>query len=286
LETRESYDRAILDFCSDNPLLQIYQVGEISHPGISDLDFLVLDSTPVVGKNVDHFLQGGNVIIMPSSLFSKINYIERFNLNLVQGAEIPVENVSSKFFDIIEILEWLPERILLIESLLGGWKIDERRILLYLKSLDRSIQKVEKMTMSHFSRPSISDIRKNYKNLDLKRISYEYHNAAENAWYTFSSSIKEITGVPSGVVDICSHYCFKNRFHKLMIYFDMLSRTNLDISKPMRDCVKIDSSDYYTNDSFKKFAINRWEILNDIFCWFKENNIQSGMIKYGWFLKK
>ena len=264
METRESYDRAILDFCSDNPLLQIYQVGEISHPGISDLDFLVLDSTPVVGKNVDHFLQGGNVIIMPSSLFSKINYIERFNLNLVQGAEIPVENVSSKFFDIIEILEWLPERILLIESLLGGWKIDERRILLYLKSLDRSIQKVEKMTMSHFSRPSISDIRKNYKNLDLKRISYEYHNAAENAWYTFSSSIKEITGVPSGVVDICSHYCFKNRFHKLMIYFDMLSRTNLDISKPTDSQIASYETAGNTEESNNTVRATRKKLYGDV----------------------
>jgi hypothetical protein len=286
LETRQCYDKAILEFCNDNPLLQIYQVGEITHPGISDLDFIVLDGKPKVSKNVRHFLQGGNVIIMPSKTFQKINYIEKFNLKLVQGAELPVEQVSSKYFDLIEILEWLPERILLIESLLKKWEEGDRRVLLYLKSLDRSIKKVENMTLSHFSRPSILEIRANYKNHNLKKICYEYHSAAENAWYTFSSSIKEIDGMATGAVNISNHYSFKNRFHKLMIYFSMLLEANLEISKPLNSCVKIENSDCCIGDDFKIFALNRWNILNDTFCWFKKNNIDSGMIKYGWFLKK
>jgi len=286
LETRESYDKAILEFCKDNPNLQIYQVGEISHPGISDLDFLVLDSKPVVSKNVNHFLQDGNIIIMPSRIFSKINYIEKFNLNLVQGANRPVEKVESFYFNIIEVLEWLPERILLIESILRDWNVEDRKILLYLKSIDRSIQKVENMTLSYFNRPSIHDIRKNYKKYNLKNICYEYHNAAKNAWYTFSSSLKEIDGIFSGNVSISSYYKFKNRFHKLMIYFDLLSRQDSDISCSLRKSVEFKSDKYYVDDNFKKFATDRWDILNDIFCWFKKNNIDSGMIKYGWLLKK
>ena len=286
METREEYDKAILEFCRDNPNLQIYQVGEISHPGISDLDFIVLDHGPRVSENIKHFLQGGNIIIMPSHFFSKIDYIEKFNLRLVQGIDLPVESVDSKYFDLIEILEWLPERILLIESLLSNWSVSDRMALLYLKSLDRSIKKVEKMTLSHFSRHSIHDVRARYKNIDLKKIAYEYHNASENAWYTFSSSMRELSGILSGSVNISSHYKFKNRFHKLMIYFDMLSKIDGDISKSLCERVQFESSDYYIDDNFKKFAINRWNILNNIFMWFKENNIDSGMIKYGWFLKK
>ena len=286
METREDYDSAILEFCRDNPTLQVYQVGDISHPGISDLDFIVLDSKPRISEKVAHFLQGGNVIIMPSRIFSKINYIEKFNLNLIQGVDIPVEDVRSEYFDLIEILEWLPERILLIESLLQDWCVSDRRILLLLKSIDRSIKKIEKMTLSHFSRSSILDVRRDYKHFDLKRVCYEYRNAAENAWYTFSSSMKAISGNLSGTVSISNHYAFKNRFHKLMIYFDMLSDLNLDISKSLNECIQIEHSDYYINDNFKSFALNRWNILNDTFCWFKENNIDSGMVKYGWFLKK
>ena len=286
METRESYDKAILEFCRDNPNLQIYQVGEISHPGISDLDFVVLDSKPKISENVSHFLQGGNVIIMPSDIFSKISYIESFNLNLIQGVEIPVEKVESNYFNLIEILEWLPERILLIESLLREWSVDDRKVLLYLKSLDRSIQKIEKMTLSCFTRPSVLDIRENYLNYNLKNICYEYHNAAENAWYTFSSSMKEIRGPFSGNVSISKHYRFKNRFHKLMIYFDLLSKSDFDISHRLGECLQFESGNYYIDDNFKNFAIKRWRILNDIFCWFRDNNIDSGMVKYGWFLGK
>tara|TARA_R100000664_G_C2760136_1_gene150888 strand:- start:13893 stop:14753 length:861 start_codon:yes stop_codon:yes gene_type:complete len=286
LETRQDYDRAILEFCNDNPTLQIYQVGEISDPGISDLDFLVLDSSPKISDRVSHFLQGGNVIIMPSTIFSKINYIEKFNLNLVQGVEIPVEKVDSKYFDLIEVIEWLPERILLIESILKNWNVSDRRVLLYLKSIDRSIRKVEKMTLSHFTRPLISDVRKTHKSLDLKRVVHEYYSCAENAWYTFSSSIREISGVASGSVNISNHYSFKNRFYKLMIYFDMLSSLNLDISKSLNSCIEIQHSNYQVDDSFMSFALERWNVLNDTLCWFRENSINSGMVKYGWFLKK
>ena len=286
LEIREDYDRAILEFCNDNPSLQIYQVGEISHPGISDLDFLVLDAEPVISDNVRHFLQGGNVIVMPSKMFPKISYLEKFNLNLIQGVKIPVENVDSNHLNLIEILEWLPERILLIESLLKDWSDDDRKTLLYLKSLDRSIQKVEKMTLACFNRPSILDIRESYKDHNLKKVCYEYHNAAENSWYTFSSSMKEIEGLLSGSVNISDHYRFKNRFHKLMIYFNALSKSDVDISQRLRECTELDDGDYYIDDNFKKFALKRWSILNDIFCWFRCNNIGSGMVKYGWFLKK
>ena len=286
METRESYDKAILEFCNDNPHLQIYQAGEVSHPGISDLDFIVLDSKPVVSENVEHFLQGGNVIIMPSSIFSKISYIENFNLNLVQGVEIPVERVESNYFNLIEILEWLPERILLIESLLRNWDIEDRRALLYLKSIDRSIKKVERMTLSYFSRPSILEVREDYSKYDLKKVCYEYHSAAENAWYTFSASMREITGSPAGSVSICSHYSFKNRFHKLMIYFDFLSRLDCNISQKLSECLQVEMVDYCIDDNFKKFAHKRWNILNDIFSWFKRNNIDSGMVKYGWLLGK
>ena len=286
METREDYDSAILEFCRDNPSLQVYHVGDISHPGISDLDFIVLDSRPRISERVNHFLQGGSVIIMPSAIFSKINYIEKFNLNLIQGVDIPVEDVRSEYFDLIEILEWLPERILLIESVLQKENIEDRKILLYLKSLDRSITKVEKMTMSYFTRPDIHDARKRSKKYNLKKVCEEYLCAAENCWYIFSSSLREIEGTAQGHVSISDYYNFKNRFDKLSIYLNMLASAGLEISVPLSRRVNIDLGKYNIDDNFRKFAIKRWKILNDVFCWFKKNNMRSGMVKYGWLLSE
>ena len=68
----KDYKTAIDIFCNDNPGLTVFQVGEISHPGISDLDLLVIGEEPKISKSVKEMLVGGSVIIMPKSLFSKI----------------------------------------------------------------------------------------------------------------------------------------------------------------------------------------------------------------------
>ena len=285
METIEDYNKAILKFCQDNPGLQIYNAGTVSHPGISDLDFLVLDRQPVISEEVDKFLLGGNVIIMPSHIFSKINYLEQFELNLLQGKAIQIEKVSSRYFDIIEILEWLPERILLIESVLKEANPNTRQTLLYLKSLDKSIKNVEKLTTSYFSRPRISEVRDNFKNYSMISVCNDYHNAAQSAWYTFSSSLKEISGIADGSVCISGHYTFSDRFEKLMIYMTMLLNFNLEISSALGKRVNLDIKKCEIDTGFIDFAKYRWKILNETYCWFKSNNIKSGMVKYGWLLK-
>lgn len=285
METLEEYNSAILEFCQDNPDLQIYNVGSLSHPGISDLDFLVLDKVPIVSNHVRSFLMGGNIIIMPSSIFNKINYIEQFKLNLVQGQDIQVEKVNSRYFDIIEIIEWLPERILLIESVIKSDCYNKRKIHLYLKSLDRSIKNVEKLTCSYFSRPEISDIRDSSRKYNINDVCNAYHKAGEDAWYTFSSSLKELHGTATGSISISSHYKFSNKFEKLMIYMKMLTSFDLDISRKLFSRVSINVENSKIDSDFFDFAKYRWSLLNELYCWFRSNNIKSGMVKYGWLLE-
>ena len=94
----EEYHKAIEDFCNLNKDLNIYLAGEISDPGISDLDFLVLDEQPVLSGRVKRFLCGGNVIVYPREYFEYINYIEQFNLKRIQGAGIPLKSPPELFF--------------------------------------------------------------------------------------------------------------------------------------------------------------------------------------------
>ena len=61
-KTEEDYQEAIREFCKDNPNLTIYLAGEISHPGISDLDFVVVDEFPVISPKVEKFLMGGKTL--------------------------------------------------------------------------------------------------------------------------------------------------------------------------------------------------------------------------------
>ena len=86
METLKDYNKAIERFCKDNSNSTIYLVGEVSHPGISDLDFLIVDDKPVIRNEVKPFLMGGNVLIVPRFALKEIQTIENFNLRLINGA--------------------------------------------------------------------------------------------------------------------------------------------------------------------------------------------------------
>ena len=62
----QHYEDVIKEFCKDNPGLDIYLAGEVSHPGISDLDFLVLDEKPKISERVKKYLKGGKLRFSPS----------------------------------------------------------------------------------------------------------------------------------------------------------------------------------------------------------------------------
>ena len=188
-KTYEDYQNAIRKFCSDNPELTIYLAGEISHPGISDLDFVVVDGFPVVSPEVEEFLMGGSVIVMPRSCMPRIGTIENFKLQLIQGERTDFEKSDSEYFKFVEVLEWLPERILLLESL-NDASISPHQMLLYLKSADRSIKNVESLTGKEFLRVSTNSLRSNFKVINLQQVLKDYIKCCNDAWEEFSSFCK------------------------------------------------------------------------------------------------
>ena len=183
------YEKAKKDFCKDNPDLQIYQVGEVSHPGISDLDFIVLDREPVVRDSVEEMLCDGNIIIMPSFCIDKINLIEDFNITLLQGDQIALREYDSKNFRYIEILEWLPERILLLESVQKNMNcVPVRKKLLYLKSINRSIEKVESLAGVLYPRISQDELRHESSSDQIDKAVDHFLFTGLLAWNEFSRS--------------------------------------------------------------------------------------------------
>ena len=282
MNTIEEYLEVIEEFKNDNPELQIYMAGEISHPGISDLDFLVLDKKPIINPRVERSLCGGNVLVYPSKFFNKINFIEKFNLKLIQGKELQTIDPPEEYFQIIEILEWLPERILLLENIEDYH--DKIKILLYLKSINRSIEKVEKLNGCFFERKSIDELRKNYNNYDFRDIIQVYLRIAKKCWHLFESDNNLFKGKAKGYVNLSTHYAFGNKFEMLLLYFHSVINFGTSLSKELATMVKVRCMDYDIDKEFLYFIHERWELLSEIYDWHKENKINKGMIKYGWFL--
>ena len=279
------YEKAKKDFCKDNPGLQIYQVGEVSHPGISDLDFIVLDREPVVRDSVKEMLCDGNIIIMPSFCIDKINLIEDFNITLLQGDKIALREYDSRNFRYIEILEWLPERILLLESIQKNMNsAPVRKKLLYLKSINRSIEKVESLTGILYPRVSQDELRCEADSYQIDKAVDHFLFTGLLAWNDFSRSFSHIIGEASGAADICSYYKFEDRFNCLVSYFNIISKENGFLGREISSRVDVWEEKIHATEEFKMFSLRRGKLISEIFEWFRSEKIKNGMVKYGWFL--
>jgi len=283
-KTYEDYQDAIRKFCSDNPELTIYLAGEISHPGISDLDFVVVDGFPVVSPEVEEFLMGGSVIVMPRSCMPRIGTIENFKLQLIQGEGTDFEKSDSEYFKFVEVLEWLPERILLLESL-NDASISPHQMLLYLKSADRSIKNVESLTGKEFLRVSTNSLRSNFKVINLQQVLKDYIKCCNDAWEEFSSFCKFFEADVSGTADISSYYSFNHeRFPVLLSYLNVLSCEPGDLARSLRERVKVSHAKCKIDQGFLEFAQRRFSLISEVYDFHVSKGSKTGMIKYGWLL--
>ena len=283
-KTHEDYQNAIRRFCSDNPELTIYLAGEISHPGISDLDFVVVDEFPVVSSEVEKFLMGGNIIVMPRSCMSRIDMIENFNLKLVQGERTDFEKNNSEYFKFVEILEWLPERTLLLESL-DAEISSPHQMLLYLKSADRSIKNVESLIGKEFLRVSTNSLRNNFKVINLQQVLKDYIKCCNEAWQEFSSFCKFFEADIEGSADITNYYSFDHkRFPILLSYLNALACEEGDLSYKLSKRIKIKKSKCKFDQDFLEFAKRRFSLISEVYDFHVSKESKTGMIKYGWLL--
>ena len=283
-KTQKDYEDAKDKFCRDNPDLTIFLAGEVSHPGISDLDFVVVDDTPFVSEDVEEFLMGGNVIVMPRKVMPQIRLIENFNLHFLQGENIEISENTEQYFDLVEVIEWLPERILLLESL-DTKSISSEQLLLYLKSADRSIKNVEKLTGLQFSRISTENLRKNYKNLDLDHEAKNYVSACTLAWEAFSKMCAVCVPHISGKASISGYYSFDHtRFPLLLSYLNALASTGSALSTVLKERLEITQFECKFDSKFLQFIKRRFSLIDDVYEFHVSKGSKRGMIKYGWLL--
>jgi len=282
---RADYDFAIKQFCLDNPSSTIFLAGEVSHPGTSDLDFLIVDDKPIISQHVRPFLMGGNVITVPSFAVENIRSVENLNLRLLQGQHFDIQP-SSHLFQLVEIIEWLPERILRCGYVLNSNTTASEILLLY-KSLDRSISAVEKLVGQSYNRESVDRSRKINSEKKLRDILRNSLKCAELAWDDFTKFMHDntvLSGSCTGKVEICNYYSFNDQFQLLMLYFSYVYSVDSQMSAELQSRTSISVKDISIDNELGEFILNRWRFLSSIFDWFKEKDLTRGMIKYGWLL--
>lgn len=288
MKTLEDYNRAIKKFCEDNAKSTVYMAGEISHPGISDLDFLIVDDEPVVDELVKPFLMGGNIIVVPDFAMKNLQILENFNVKHLQGKKYnfeknKVQNTEEK---IIAILEWLPERILKCKSI-DPDRASKNDVLLLHKSINRSIKAVSTIVGKKYN-VITTDTARSDASIENKQLLDTSITFGVKAWSDFASFLIEknlITGEASGVVEICEHYQFRNTFDHLILYFHYMSNIDCSLSKRLSNRLNVSVKNIDIDSDLFSIMEARWKILSRTYDWFLEKNLKAGMIKYGWLLK-
>jgi len=284
----KDYEDAISKFVSDNrdSSKAIFLAGNLHHPGISDLDFIIVGSKPIIDDTIKEFLVDGNVIAMPEDLIEYINYFDKFPLKQLSGSKIAVKNNSYKDFNLIQIMEWLPERILLLQDLMNGKTYDIRKLLMVLKSINISIIDVEDYLNLSVERPDINYVMGNFLNIDLQLLSKRFLSAAIEAWSKFESNIQLFEGDITGNVQFSRYYKFSNKFPLLLQYLKYISSLHNSFSIQTREFMSLSGSNKCISESLEQFIDFRVNLLSRLYNWFIQNNFKTGMVKYGWILNK
>ena len=157
------YDLARDEFISAlrnvNSVKCLVEFGTVTAPGVSDLDFIVVvnDNAIIPKKIIDtaknkgklrEFVKDGTILTLPETLFKEIRKIDKFgNFNFLLGQEIQTKEPDEYYktgLDLVCLIDWLPERLMRINSLLYSKSIDVVYALCLLHSVKYSIKNMEK----------------------------------------------------------------------------------------------------------------------------------------------
>ena len=223
LEDYEELARYLVDrYCRIKGLVSIYEWGDVSDPGISDMDLIFVfkgkkaDSMPLFKRGFymlsrDRRYTARHPFFYIDGLsFRDIKYVyPEAALKLLYGKDIRIKNISSKglYFPKIALLNDIITRHYPRDFLEQSLKrsINVRDTLLRLNSLKYSIRTLEMLTKE-----------KNRWNGKLKKIAFLRKNwFRRNNFESLISCVNDATDITMGLISGFRNFLIKNNFVKI-----------------------------------------------------------------------
>ena len=143
-------------------LLGLYEYGSVGAPGISDIDLIAVISSDIDPDEARLFLTGaeapehvvrvfdhGTIKPVSKALFKQIQILGEIHAHSIFEADPINSNAPdhsiAKYVDAANIFDWLPERILMLRSLLMRPTFPYRRVLGGLGSFGHSVSTVSRV---------------------------------------------------------------------------------------------------------------------------------------------
>jgi len=158
----DEYDNAraeiIRTYHNVDGLVAIYEFGKINNPGVSDLDLIFIFDNSICNINIGRdftnrtipklakdILCGSTLMVISETSFKNILVWDDLKFKKIYGKDITINDVNSrdkKIRNIIQVMDWLPERILSIKRQLYSEELSLIRFLGLLHSLNYTLDKM------------------------------------------------------------------------------------------------------------------------------------------------
>ena len=130
----------------------LYQYGSVNHPGISDLDLLVINSSPFnkdlyldfenkllsISEKTNFIIGHASIITIPHDSARNLCFFDNLDLKLITGKDYKVQRINDGPNNItyLRLLDWAPERFLATIYVSQNISVlDKRFLLCFLNSV-------------------------------------------------------------------------------------------------------------------------------------------------------
>lgn len=162
IEEYYSIETKVLDFLNKfNFILSVYKLGNLNHPGISDIDLLIIVDEKKIEDNFINFVKKEtkkishltDISIMQESVFQKIHcYAFTSNLKHLFGKEYQIKNnANNRTKDITIIISASLKRTQFIRKTLLSGNVNVRKTLLNLNSIIYTINLFHKLSNKNYN---------------------------------------------------------------------------------------------------------------------------------------
>lgn len=323
---RADYQRALKDFVrrsrQEAGIRAVYMAGNVSQPGISDLDVLVAldDRLPAplkidlaIPRTTKTLIGHGTILKVPERLMPSVQVIDDFPLRHIWGDAYHFDDFNTPPYELCRVLDWLPERIARLIRIQSLTVLDVTWALQFLKSLTVSLEKLSALTGANRHKEFTKDVialRKNWW-----KDSQRHHHllvalrAAEpvglqalrdcDEYLIANNFLQPVRRPPP------AHFAIKGgpRFafsssvavvrHTLVLspsYFTFyaaqakLARGWLKRKLRASFSIKIPNTSPQLSPTLRQAVIQRMGFIEDCGAFLQRAGIKRGLLKYGWFL--
>jgi len=317
----------------------IYEAGSVTVCGLSDLDFVLFVSdswkftdTEKYKKIISKFsnkllslIGDGNILVVNSSLACDIKIIDDFNLSkLHSNREFSFVEFNEDEYNILRVMDWLPERISKIAAV-SAKSHDLNLFTLHgvLKSLLVSLTKVESLIVSEKFSTELDSQKK-----ILNKLRYNFNANVEAGSY--ANEMVKVTvslfKLSCDAINLFAEYLHRsdqfflvetkssrNRFHPfdmksekvvsifgnkfvvsipsvyfLCLYLQAQQRNELSLKLQgdLETSFDLNNSAYFVADKIKHAISKRSIFTNQLMLFLRKNKFDRGLLKYGFYLNE